>query len=135
MNNNEGLTAEEARVAAELSPLSNYWKRCSELREMGMIKATGEERLGSLRQLQMVSEITPIGKRHALELLTLGHTTFPAYTSAARSTDPGTSHASQHNPQRKTRAASQQGKLLIAFHVEMENRLGGDHELRSDLAS
>lgn len=52
-------TDDEAMAAAEgVSQLSCYWKRCSELREGGFIRATGETRLGSAGMMRIVCEAT-----------------------------------------------------------------------------
>lgn len=48
-----GQTMIEARVC--------WWKRCSDLRALGFIEATGERRQGSLGADQMVSRITVEG--------------------------------------------------------------------------
>jgi hypothetical protein len=58
-----GLTDEEAQVRAGVSPLSCYWKRCSELREAGLIETTGETRKGRSGVLRMVCALTPDGLR------------------------------------------------------------------------
>lgn len=62
----DGLTDEEAATVAGLSPRSCWWKRCSELRELGLIEHTGLMRLGSAGSKQMVSRIinTPTNKEN-----------------------------------------------------------------------
>lgn len=58
----EGLTDEEAmRIAVDVSPVSEFSKRCSELREGGFIEPTGETRPGSAGPQRIVSKITPKG--------------------------------------------------------------------------
>lgn len=55
-------TDEEAMERADgVSPFSEYSKRCSELREVGMIKPTGETRPGISGQARIVSVITERG--------------------------------------------------------------------------
>jgi hypothetical protein len=117
-----GYNSEEAREAAGLSPRSCYWKRCSELRAEGLIEDTGEERIGDADQLQMVCEITPYGARLAEQLLRQGWAFFPGTPPAARNDDPRTSQRSAESKPRKTRAESQQAKLLTAFYIEMSER-------------
>lgn len=41
-----GLTDEEAAAAADVPERSCWWKRCNELRESGLIRATGHMRAG-----------------------------------------------------------------------------------------
>ena len=55
-----GLTDEEAAVAAEIYK-GCPWKRCSELREMGMIAPTGRTRASSMGAEQRVCAITAKG--------------------------------------------------------------------------
>lgn len=57
------LTDEEAmEFAGGVSPLSEYSKRCSELREAGFIEPTGETRKGSSGMERIVSRITDKGR-------------------------------------------------------------------------
>ena len=58
-----GLTDEEAGNVSGLSrkPKCCYWKRCSELRELGLIVPNGEKRNSSANELQMVCIITNKG--------------------------------------------------------------------------
>ena len=58
-----GLTDEEAGNVSGLSqkPKCCYWKRCSELRELGLIIPNGEKRNSSVNELQMVCIITNTG--------------------------------------------------------------------------
>lgn len=55
-----GLTDEQAGVLTELDKLPRccYWKRCSELRQAGMIEVTGETRASTAGRLQNVCVIT-----------------------------------------------------------------------------
>ena len=59
----EDLTDEEAgRLSGLLNrPRCCYWKRCSELRQAGYIKPTGEMRLAGTGVLQQVCKITEAG--------------------------------------------------------------------------
>lgn len=58
----EGLTDEEAMILADgVSPMSEYAKRSSELRDAGLIIPTGETRPGSSGTERMVSRITELG--------------------------------------------------------------------------
>jgi hypothetical protein len=59
-----GMTDEEAGMASGLAlkPKCCYWKRCSELRAMGLIIPTGETRLSSAGSAMQVCEITQEGK-------------------------------------------------------------------------
>jgi hypothetical protein len=57
-----GLSDDEAAQNAGLSPTSCYWKRCGELRAVGLIQFTGEERQGSAGVDRMVSTITAAGE-------------------------------------------------------------------------
>lgn len=60
----DGLTDEEAAVAAQLPPRSCWWKRCSELREQGLIAPVpGLTRVGTAGSKQMVSRITSPSNR------------------------------------------------------------------------
>lgn len=61
-----GLTDEEAAVAAGVPIRSCWWKRCSELRDEGLIEPTGVMRVGSAGSKQMVSRIVPPFKGVAL---------------------------------------------------------------------
>lgn len=54
-------TADEARRRAGLPRTSCYWKRCSELREAGLIADTGRTRPGDAGDEQMVCAITDEG--------------------------------------------------------------------------
>lgn len=57
------LTDEEAAGAAGLSMRSCWWKRCSELRQDGMIEPVpGAKRLGTAGDYQMVCRITDAGR-------------------------------------------------------------------------
>ncbi len=55
-----GLTDEEAGDISGLSEKRKccYWKRCSELRQMGLITPTGQLRISSANENQMVCVIT-----------------------------------------------------------------------------
>lgn len=117
-----GLTAEEARAAAGLSVRTCYWKRCSELRQMGLIADTGEERPGDSDQLQMVSAITSKGFRIAEELTIMGGAMFPPLPPSARNADPDTSHKSAASPPRMTRAKAHVARLLVAYYDELMTR-------------
>ena len=58
----EGLTDEQAgRMAGLLRPGVCYWKRCSELRQAGYIKPTGETRVSLAGVVQQVCAITEAG--------------------------------------------------------------------------
>jgi hypothetical protein len=60
----DGLTDEQAaRVAEDVSLSSEYAKRCSELREAGLIEPTGETRPGASGAARIVSRITPAGSK------------------------------------------------------------------------
>jgi hypothetical protein len=60
-----GMTDEEAGMASGLAlkPKCCYWKRCSELRAMGLIIPTGETRLSSAGSAMQVCEITEEGEK------------------------------------------------------------------------
>lgn len=59
----EGLTDEEAMILADgVSPMSEYAKRSSELRDAGLIIPTGETRPGASGTERMVSRITELGQ-------------------------------------------------------------------------
>ena len=59
------MTDEEAGMASGLAlkPKCCYWKRCSELRAMGLIIPTGETRLSSAGSAMQVCEITEEGEK------------------------------------------------------------------------
>jgi hypothetical protein len=57
-----GLTDEEAGASAGLSG-SGYWKRCSELRTLGLIAPSGKERQASSGLMVQVCSITLAGMR------------------------------------------------------------------------
>ena len=61
----EALTDEEAGRMSGLSllPKCCYWKRCSELRQAGYIKPTGETRVSSAGVEQQVCRITIEGRQ------------------------------------------------------------------------
>jgi hypothetical protein len=63
----EGLTDEQAGVSSGLAkmPKCCYWKRCSELRQAGLIEVNGKMRRSSVGEQQQVCIITSAG----LELL------------------------------------------------------------------
>lgn len=69
-----GLTDEEAGMRTVVGGLSMfeqracYWKRCSELRKLGFVRATGETRTSALGQEQQVCTITDEGARYVEEL-------------------------------------------------------------------
>lgn len=67
-DNWDGLTDEEAAIRAGLSPRSCWWKRCSELRALGMIAPTGETRESSAGEHGQVCAITADGMRARAEL-------------------------------------------------------------------
>ena len=58
-----GLTDEEAGIWTGLAdmPKCCYWKRCSELRALGLIADTGNTRLSSAGSAMMVCRITVAG--------------------------------------------------------------------------
>jgi len=62
-----GLTDEEAGAAAGLSG-SGYWKRCSDLRNLGLIAPLGPVRQVSSGLMAQVCVITPEGWRRMDEL-------------------------------------------------------------------
>lgn len=62
-----GLSDDEAARRAGLTPTSCYWKRCGELRAVGLIRFSGEERQGSAGVERMVSTITAAGDAAARE--------------------------------------------------------------------
>ena len=61
----DAMTDEEAGNASGLAMLPKccYWKRCSELRQAGYIRLTGETRISSAGVEQQVCEITDEGSR------------------------------------------------------------------------
>ena len=59
----DGLTDEEACVLAGISLRSCYWKRCSELREDGVITLTGRSRPGDAGVPRIICTITEEGER------------------------------------------------------------------------
>jgi hypothetical protein len=63
-NRDVGLTDEEAmhETLGAVRPVSEYAKRCSELREGGFIEPTGETRAGSAGPQRIVSRITDKGR-------------------------------------------------------------------------
>jgi hypothetical protein len=67
-----GLTDEEAGDISGLSENRKccYWKRCSELRQMGLITPTGQQRKSSADENQMVCAITNNGRRALLQIET-----------------------------------------------------------------
>lgn len=58
-----GLTDEEAGELSGLARLPRccYWKRCSELRRMGLIEDTGESRMSTAGSAQRAFRITMLG--------------------------------------------------------------------------
>jgi hypothetical protein len=60
----DGLTDEQAGKASGLAdrPHCCYWKRCSELRESGLIAVTDQVRTGSAGEKQRVCVITEAGR-------------------------------------------------------------------------
>jgi hypothetical protein len=65
-----GLTDEEAGDISGLSENRKccYWKRCSELRQMGFITPTGQHRKSSANENQMVCVITSYGRMKLTEI-------------------------------------------------------------------
>jgi hypothetical protein len=59
------LTDEQAAIEAGLSLRSCFWKRCGELREMGLIEFTGNTVMGSAGSSVGTSLVTPAGRRAA----------------------------------------------------------------------
>lgn len=53
----EGITDDEAAAHANLSH-TGYWKRCSDLRNLDLIRPTGQTRIGRAGNPQMVCAIT-----------------------------------------------------------------------------
>ena len=64
VNAEMGLTDEDAGYKSGLAqkPKCCYWKRCSELRKLGLIEPNGKTRLSSANSFQMVCVITAAGK-------------------------------------------------------------------------
>lgn len=59
----QGLTDEEAGIRSGLKDKgANYWRRCSDLRALGLIEPTGEKRISTMRELRMVCRITAAGR-------------------------------------------------------------------------
>ena len=59
----QGLTDEEAGIRSGLKDRgANYWRRCSDLRAMGLIQPTGEKRISTMGELRMVCRITAAGR-------------------------------------------------------------------------
>lgn len=56
----DGLTDDEAGTHAQLLH-TGYWKRCSDLRNLGLIEQTGDTRPGRAGNPQMVCRITNLG--------------------------------------------------------------------------
>lgn len=52
----DGLTDEEA---GRIAGIAGYWKRCAELRKLGLIAPTGDLRTGSSGVKQQVCKVTP----------------------------------------------------------------------------
>jgi hypothetical protein len=71
----DGLTAEEAQIRANLAPRSNYWTRVSELLDVGYLEvvedAAGDPvvRNGESGAKRRVYRITPLGSQSITELL------------------------------------------------------------------
>jgi len=62
-NTNNGLTDEEAgERSGLLAKRTCYWRRCSDLREFGLIRDTGTTRKSSLGKDMMVCVITDAGR-------------------------------------------------------------------------
>jgi hypothetical protein len=65
-----GMTDEEVGMRTKVGTSSMfdlrvcYWKRCSELRKLGLIEPTGETRVSSAGQKQQVCRITQTGVNH-----------------------------------------------------------------------
>lgn len=66
-----GLTDEEAGVRTGLfrKPKCCYWKRCSELRQMLLIRPNGEQRRSSANEAQIVCIITEKGQQALKKIL------------------------------------------------------------------
>lgn len=59
-----GMTDEEAGIVSGLKGTgANYWRRCSDLRALGLIKPTGEYRLSTMGERRMVCRATAEGLR------------------------------------------------------------------------
>lgn len=52
------IDEEAARVSGVLAYARSWWRRCSDLRQQGLIEPTGEERMSSAGSPQMVCRIT-----------------------------------------------------------------------------
>ena len=61
-----GLTDEEAAVQSGVTGC--FWKRCGELRALGMIEFNGQKRIGEAGVQRLVSVITPYGIKIAREI-------------------------------------------------------------------
>ena len=58
-----GLTDEEAGIESGLhARRANYWRRCSDLRALGLIQPTGGWRLSTMGERRMVCVITEEGR-------------------------------------------------------------------------
>jgi hypothetical protein len=57
----DGLTADEATIAADYGPSDGAWKRISDLAALGLIADTGERRQGLSGREQIVRAITHDG--------------------------------------------------------------------------
>ena len=58
-----GLTDEEAGIRSGLKATgANYWRRCTDLRAMGLIEPTGKKRLSTMGEFRMVCRITESGR-------------------------------------------------------------------------
>jgi len=55
------MTDEQAEVRSG-ARIAGFWKRCSELRALGLIESTGKTEVGSTGKDVMVSRITPRGR-------------------------------------------------------------------------
>lgn len=62
------LTDEEAAEAAGLNMRSCFWKRCGELRALGLIEFTGGTKVGSAGSSAGLSELTAAGWRMCRKL-------------------------------------------------------------------
>ena len=60
---NANMTDEEAGIRTGLKAKgASYWRRCSDLRGLGLIEPTGEKRLSTMGELRMVCRITALGR-------------------------------------------------------------------------
>lgn len=60
----QGLTDEEAGIGTGLhAKRANYWRRCSDLRRLGLIQPTGGWRLSTMGERRMVCVITESGQQ------------------------------------------------------------------------